>query len=487
MISSQSSPEEICAYLKIAKPILLPVDYLKFLVDQKGIQPTTLVNYKRWVGQFLKCCRLLRPDQKLRLEMVYEEELHDKFLEAIKCHYGVSTIPNYCHALISICKHLYINDREPANAKKIEAKFELIRNKAQREKDRHLAIKRTNFRSTSRTLELFYKRFYQGEIWKSFFGIAAKVEEKVQKKEDFKLSRQELRECNMVIIGAGTAYNGKRAANLSRLKFKATMKIINRALSKFRKDHPTEEILPIGGRLDRQKMAKAVLLIEECSKNLHPDHVMLINPRDVLAFQVYGKFIRPHGPKAPKTEAFLINSRGNSIDEGMSQFLTDLGRKLKIPDLSFTNLRKLLETRNLQDVQDADVAPAFRVGQIAAATRQIGHSNKIALKYYKTTDEEELTHAVNRLLFLLEDAGHKEWLEEEEEEEDEGNGGGEDHPDGVEAISGKDDENDDNWMSQVYFEYFSPLDRCQYNCHFSSRTSDSMRGFVCPLVCGDQV
>ena len=440
-------------------------------MDQKGIQPTTLVNYKRWVGQFLKCCRLLRPDQELRLEMVYDEELHDKFLEVIKCHYEVTTIPNYCHGLKSICTFLYINDREPANAKKIEAKFNMIRNKAQREKDRKLAIKRSNFRSTSRTLELFYKNFYQGKIWEAFFAICADAEEKVQRKIDFKLSREQLRECNTVLIATGTAYNGKRAANLAKLRYKPTMKAVNQALAKFRKNHPTEDIPPIGGRLDRTKMAKAVLIIEECSKGLHPDHVMLLNPRDVLAFQLYGKFIRTHGPKAPKTDAFLINSRGGSLDEGMSQYFSDLGRKLKIPDLTCTNLRKLLETRNLQGSSNEDVAPAFRVGEIAAATRQIGHTTATANKYYKSIDQEELTLAVNRLLFLLEEAGHKEWVEEEEEGEDEENDGGdndenqgtndgenpgskekndsEDDPDGADAVGGKENEHDDNWMSQV--------------------------------------
>ena len=155
----------------------------------------------------------------------------------------------------------------------------------------------------------------------------------------------------------------------------------------------------------------------------------------------------------------------------MSQYFSDLGRKLKIPDLTCTNLRKLLETRNLQGSSNEDVAPAFRVGEIAAATHQIGHTTATANKYYKSIDQEELTLAVNRLLFLLEEAGHKEWVEEEEEGEDEENDGGdndenqgtndgenpgskekndsEDDPDGADAVGGKENEHDDNWMSQV--------------------------------------
>ena len=475
------SPEELGAYVMKAKPINLPPRFLDWLINRKGIRPKTLPGYRRRIGQFLKCCRILRPAEAPTLVMAYDTGLVTDFLTAVKCHYKISTIPGFLNALKAVRKFLYIHDLEPPNAPKLDENFGLMMHVSQSQKNRQLATERAEFRLTSKTLKLFYKNFYQGAVWNEFFAITSEAEENVRNKVDFKISRKKLRLCNRVLIGAGTAYNGKRASNLSKLKFEQVMKAVNSALAKFKKSHPGDKIPPIGGRLDRTKMAKAILLIDECSKGLRPDHVVLLNPRDCLAFQLYGKFVRPNARKPPKTDCFLINSKGHSLSEDGAHFLKELGQSLKIPDLTFNNLRKLLETRNLQGASDGDVAPGYRVGVIAAATKHIGHSKEVAERYYHIEDEEESTVAVNHLLFLLEAAGHTSDEEEDEEEEEEEDEEEDEEKDKEEDVEEDGDDHQganvpdqhsaanmdqDKWMSQVDYLFFSLFQVSFCKSHF---------------------
>ena len=276
---------------------------------------------------------------------------------------------------------------------------------AQRSKQKYLHTEKMKLQETSTTLGLFCRHFYQGQHWDRFFKIADRCR-MGQGNYASKLNRAELRFVNAMLIGAITASNFKRSSDLSSISFEPSYKVVSETVVEFRRRFPGVSMEETNGPVDRSKFVPAVLIIDESSKKGAGDHIVLLNPRDVLAMKLYGEFIRPNGPCRPTTDRFFINSVGGKLSTDVSDYMRMIADFAEIPDLSLTRLRRLAETENLLESSEEDVPNHSRLPQdVSSATAHMGHSKPMAEKSYKIHDPRSAVRASNRLLYLLERAG----------------------------------------------------------------------------------
>ena len=220
---------------------------------------------------------------------------------------------------------------------------------------------------------------------------------KLDKRKVKKLTKSELFMANCILVGAITSTNFKRPGNFSRIMFEPSQKELRRAVSSFRKKFPKENMIEGQDRLDHDKCEPAVLVIEESAKKLDVEYAVLLHPRDVYAAYAYGKYLRPHGPKSPKSDTFLVNSKGVSLGSNVGSYLRRLGEATKVEGLSFNRLRCLAETENV--VQDADQ------NERAQVSSHLGHSEQIRDDHYLIRNRSTVVQAARRLHSLFEKAG----------------------------------------------------------------------------------
>ena len=389
-----------------AKTIHLPPEFLLWLEEMKGLRPATIRLYQFALGQLLKFCRVMQPDVAPSLSSVWNEAQCKNFFRMVAPKYAISTMPNFHNAFACARKYLFLADKDPRNSLKLQEGFLLMSRKAQRSKVKYLNTEKMKLQETSDTLGQFCRQFYQSQQhWDRFFALADQCR-MGEGKYDAKLDREEIRFMNAMLIGAITACNFKRSSDLSSISFESSYKVVSETVVEFRRKYPDVSMRETNGRVDRTQIVPAVLIVEESSKKGAGDHVVLINPRDVLGMKMYGKYVRPNGPNRPTTDRFFINSAGGKLSRDVSDYMRMISGFAEIPDLSITRLRRLAETENLLESSDEDVPNHSRLAQdVSSATAHMGHSKDMAEKSYKIHDPRSAVRASNRLLYLLERAG----------------------------------------------------------------------------------
>ena len=409
MSSATETSGSIGARLRKSKPVSLPEEFLDWLGGTYGLQPVTAGEYARKLGQFLKYARLVDPERKPTLGLVWDAQLVNQFFKLLPELYSTGTVPNYCHPIVAARKYVSIElNEDPANAMKLTESFRMMTNVAQSKKTRHYATERFRFKHESQTMPKFHKNFYIGPGWKWYFKLGMKAKEAMLENKEFKLTRKQMARVNKYGLGVCAGTNYKRLGNYSLIKFKPAFKAICSSLEKFRKAHPKDHKITkqSAARVDRKKLAPTVLFIEESMKSYAPDHIVLINPRDVYALKIYAKYFRPNCPTPPVDDTFFVNGRGKKISPtDASHLFTSLGKQLNIPNLTVNALRRSAETENLRDSADEDVPLEYRVGVAAATTKFIGHSTETAMKSYSERNKTTSIQIVNRLLFFMEELG----------------------------------------------------------------------------------
>ena len=403
-----NSDETLAERLTKAKPVPPPSSLIKWLREVKGLRPATVKLYNFCLGKFFCFSRLLAPCKTPTLDLVWDQKLCAHFFKTLSYTRDPTSLPNFHNALQAARKYLYLNDQDPQNSLKLQEGFTMMSKVAQKGKIRHLLRKKQKLQDESNLLREFYQKVYHGSVWKKFFSVALRIKRAVlEGRAVRRVKRRELYLCNCVMIGSITSCNFKRPADLTAIDFKTSYKEVCQSVKKFKTRHPEEDMRNGQKRLDRQKCEPAVMLVEESSKKSRVDHVVLLHPRDILAAKLYGKYIRPYGPKPPKVNSFLINSRGKKLGQNISRYLKDLGDVSEVQGLCFNRLRQLAETENQLDSTDDDVPMPSRISDASRVTSHLGHSQSVAERYYTIKDKRSSVRAANRLLYLLESAGEK--------------------------------------------------------------------------------
>ena len=409
--SSSESVNDLSARLSKAKPVSLPEEFVNWLGTSYGLQPGSIPGYTRCLGKFLKYARLVDPKRKPSLDLVWNASLISQFFKILPELYSTTTVPNFFPPIVAARKYLSFElDEDPANAMKLTEGLKMMANVAEGKKNRHYASERFNFKHTSKTMKLFHKNFYIGKGWRKYFKLGQKAKEAMLAGEEFKLSRRQMAYVNRYAMGVCAGTNCKRLGNYSLIKYRPAFKAICSAMEKFRKAHPNNNkiIKESAARVDRKRLAPTVLFIDECVKTHSPDHLVLINPRDVYALKIYAKYLRPCCPTPPQDDTLFVNSKGKQFSlADASHSFTALGKELDIPNLNVNNLRRSAETENLRDSASEDVPLEYRVGMAAATSKFIGHSTATAVRSYQEQNKVTSIQIANRLLFFMEERGHE--------------------------------------------------------------------------------
>ena len=326
-----------------------------------------------------------------------------------------ATVPNYHSAMQAVRRYLKFYGICPAHYARLDEGFQTMAKVAQsgKKRDQYSKRKLQRRQGKSALLSELHKKFYEGPIWDKFFSIANRGKAALQNNQRIKkISRSELLLCNSVLIGALTVCNFKRPGDFRQIKFEESQKQLRRAIKKFEQKFPGESMILGKGKLDRTKSTPVELVIEGCAKVGGVDFACLLHPRDVYAMNLYCSFVRPYGPKPPKTASFFINSKGRSLGLDVSRYLKVLGKLTGVNGLSFNKLRSLAETENVLETESDQ---NLRVAEMV--TSHLGHSESTRDKHYTREDRRHHEQAADRLLAICEREGSK-YVENEVDEDD---------------------------------------------------------------------
>ena len=174
---------------------------------------------------------------------------------------------------------------------------------------------------------------------------------------------------------------------------------LTQALGEFRQKHPDEDIQNASRRLDRTMVVPAIIRVPVGTKKGVPEDICILRPQDQEALLLYHKLVRANPPSPVTTSKFFFNSRGTRLGKDALYYLRHLAQSVGIKSFTVNTFRHALEGENALDHVPLDRS---------IVSSHLGHSKRIADKYYLIRDERHAVQASNRILFCMENEGERE-------------------------------------------------------------------------------
>ena len=299
-----------------------PSDWVEWLSRTKQISPSTVKLYAHHISQFLGFAELIFPSRPPSILFAWNLQFCQEFLEVIKDIVNTSTFQNYHSSLTSVRRFLAKQNKRPENYADINDEFSEMRVAGQRKKAKYLRKQKAVLLNANTNL---LRRFYCDVIhnkffWRLFDSMVEQSQRAIESKKRVpKFSKGHLFFANAFIIALMQSSNFKRSGNYAEIKCAEARKKLEKAVVKFETKFPEREFCPEERRLDRRYCVPAVLMAKDGRKKDEVEWFVILNPRDVLAVFLYVDFIRPYGPRPPKTDSLFVNSQGESLGYNVSR------------------------------------------------------------------------------------------------------------------------------------------------------------------------
>ena len=292
-----------------------PKDWIEWLTKTKQVMASTIRLYSHHISQLLGFSEIIFPSHPPSILLVWNLDFCQLFLEVIRNTVSPSTFQNYYSSLTAVRRFLSKTKRRPENFADINDDFTDMRVAGQRKKSKYVRKQKELLKNENTPLlRRFYQEVYHHHhFWKLFNAMVERSRRAITKKRVPKFSRGHLFFANGFIISIFQSCNFKRVGNYGEIKCAESRVELEKALDKFEAKFPEYKIPEGPHRLNRKYSVPAVLKAENGKKKDDLEWFVLLNPRDILAVQLYIDFIRPYGQHPPKTDALLVNSQGESL------------------------------------------------------------------------------------------------------------------------------------------------------------------------------
>ena len=289
-----------------------PEDWLKWLKDDKRLEPPTRTLYRHCTKMYLGFVanqlkeKLSSPSALDLMWYLWDYTMNKRFFAKLKLATNDSSAGNYYAAFVNGRLWMKNEGQCPTDYITILNKLDLLHEVARRKRGEYVEDARNRSTTEHGLLRIFYLRIYHSaSMWRRLYLIYAKLEK----------SGQSITSSDLTFVNGFLSYillgtNYMRTGNISLLESQPMEKILAQSLGEFHARFPEEDIHNSPRRLDRSKMVPAVIRIPKGTKTKKPVDIVLLRPRDIDAFLRYSRFVRRNPPCEVTTSKFFINSKG---------------------------------------------------------------------------------------------------------------------------------------------------------------------------------
>ena len=135
-------------------------------------------------------------------------------------------------------------------------------------------------------------------------------------------------------------------------------------------------------------------IVENSVKKGEIEYFCIPSARDRKALLEYEEYIRKN--LKPSVTNFFVNRKGKSLEGHATYYISHIGRRIGVKDLSVSTLRAQIETENFLDTENSL--------QISA---HLGHKRTTAAESYVSRDKRHEVVASLGMLRILEEHGER--------------------------------------------------------------------------------